>query len=161
VLPYDYAEFAQTMRRYLTPVERGMTQKGWSTAPVKSIAAAITTLEAAAKAWATARDAALASGVVPAQSTAANTALLQVERSFARDTGLKSRPWYRTLIYASDVDNGYSSMVFPGVNEAIRYGTEADTNEEIADLVRRFEAAAKALDTARAALAAKPVPAKK
>jgi len=161
VLPYDYTEFAQTMRRYLAPVERGLTQKGWSTAPVKSIAAGITTLETAAKAWSTARDAALAGGVVAAQTTAANTALLQVERSFARDTGLKSRPWYRTLIYASDVDNGYSSMVFPGVNEAIRYGTEADTNEEIADLVRRFEAAAKALDAARAALAAKPVPAKK
>jgi N-acetylated-alpha-linked acidic dipeptidase len=82
-------------------------------------------------------------------------ALLTVERSFARDRGLKSRPWYRTLIYASDVDNGYSSMVFPGVNEAIRYGTEAETNAEIVDLVQRFEAAAAALDTARTALTAK------
>ena len=161
LLPYDYVEFARTMRRYLTPVERGLTQKGWSTAPVQNIATAITTLETAAKAWASARDAALAASVSPVSRAAANASLLQVERSFARDKGLKSRPWYRTLIYASDVDNGYSSMVFPGVNEAIRYGTEADTNEEIADLVKRFEAAAKSLDAARAALATKPVPAKR
>ena len=155
VLPYDYAEFAQTMRRYLAPVERGLTQKGWSTAPVTTIANAITTLETAAKQFAAARDAALAAGVAKAKTAAANTALLQVERAFARDRGLKSRPWYRTLIYASDVDNGYSSMVFPGVNEAIRYGTEAETNAEIKDLVERFEAAAKALDIARASLTGK------
>lgn len=155
VLPYDYAEFAQTMRRYLAPVERGLTQKGWSTAPVNTLADAITTLETAATAFATARDAALVGRVTRAQTAAANAALLTVERAFARDRGLKSRPWYRTLIYASDVDNGYSSMVFPGVNEAIRYGTEAETQAEIADLVARFEAAAKALDSARAALAVK------
>lgn len=155
VLPYDYVEFAQTMRRYLAPVERGLTQKRWSTAPVSTLADAITTLETAARAFATARDAALAGRVTKAQTAAANSALLTVERAFARDRGLKSRPWYRTLIYASDVDNGYSSMVFPGVNEAIRYGTEAETQAEIADLVARFEAAAKALDTARVALAGK------
>jgi N-acetylated-alpha-linked acidic dipeptidase len=155
VLPYDYVEFAQTMRRYLAPVERGLTQKGWSTAPVTTLASAITTLEGAARQFATARDAALAAGATRVQTAAANTALLTVERAFARDGGLKSRPWYRTLIYASDVDNGYSSMVFPGVNEAIRYGTEVETNAEIKDLVERFEAAAKALDTARAALTSK------
>jgi N-acetylated-alpha-linked acidic dipeptidase len=155
VLPYDYVEFAQTMRRYLAPVERGLTQKGWSTAPVTTLASAITTLEGAARQFATARDAALAAGATRVQTAAANTALLTVERAFARDGGLKSRPWYRTLIYASDVDNGYSSMVFPGVNEAIRYGTEVETNAEIKDLVERFEAAAKALDTARAALSSK------
>jgi N-acetylated-alpha-linked acidic dipeptidase len=161
VLPYDYAEFARTMRRYLTPVERGLAQKGWSSAPVGSLASAITTLERAAVAFAAARDTALAGTVSKAQRTAANAALLTVERSFARGGGLKSRPWYRTLIYASDVDNGYSSMVFPGVNEAIRYGTEAETQAEVADLVARFEAAAKALDTARAALAVKPTPSKR
>jgi N-acetylated-alpha-linked acidic dipeptidase len=152
VLPYDYAEFARTMRRYLAPVERGLTQQGWSTAPVGTLAAAITKLEQAALAFATARDAALAGAVSKGQRDAANAALLTVERGFARDTGLKSRPWYRTLIYASDVDNGYSSMVFPGVNEAIRYGTQAETAAEIDDLVQRFGRAAAALDTARAAL---------
>ena len=96
--------------------------------------------------------ASLAAGVVPAAQAAANSALLRVERALARPTGLKSRPWYRSLIYASDVDNGYSTMSFPGVNESIRYGTEAETVAEINDLAARFGAAADAVDAARTAL---------
>jgi N-acetylated-alpha-linked acidic dipeptidase len=46
-------------------------------------------------------------------------------------------------------------MVFPGVNEAIRYGTEAEVREEITDLAARFDRAAAALQTARGALAAR------
>jgi N-acetylated-alpha-linked acidic dipeptidase len=155
VLPYDYAEFARTMRKYIAPVERGMSQKSWSPAPVAALSASITMLEQAATAFATARDGALAATVTKAQKDAANTALLTVERGFARPSGLTSRPWYRSLIYASDVDHGYSTMVFPGVNEAIRYGTEGDVQRELTDLAARFNAAAKALDTARAALTAR------
>ncbi|MDQ8160515.1 MAG: M20/M25/M40 family metallo-hydrolase [Gemmatimonadota bacterium] len=154
VLPYDYAEFARTMTRYVAPVERGLTQKGWNAAAVVPLTAAITRLEAAAVAFATARDAALAAGVAPAAQAAANRALLQVERALARNSGLKSRPWYRSLIYASDVDNGYSTMSFPGINESIRYGTQADTEAEINDLAARFGAAAEAVDAARRALTA-------
>lgn len=156
VLPYDYVEFAQTMLRYITPVERGLTQKGWSTRAVAPLTAAITRLRDAASQFATTRDATLAKGVTKAQKDAANAALLSVERAFARDAGLKSRPWYRTLIYAADVDNGYSSMVFPGVNEAIRYGTEAETVAEITDLVQRFDAASAAMQRARTALETAP-----
>jgi N-acetylated-alpha-linked acidic dipeptidase len=155
VLPYDYVEFARTMRKYVAPVERGMTQKQWSAAPVAALSASITKLEQAAAQFATARDAALAAGATKAQKDAANAALLTVERGFARGTGLKSRPWYRSMIYASDVDNGYSTMVFPGVNEAIRYGTEADVKAELTDLVGRFDAAAAAMDKARTALGAR------
>ncbi len=152
VLPYDYVEFARTMKRYIAPVEQGMSKKQWSAAPVAALTAAITRLEQTATQFAQARDAALAAGASKAQKDAANAALLTVERGFARDGGLKSRPWYRSMIYASDVDNGYSTMVFPGVNEAIRYGTEADVKAELTDLVARFDAASAALDRARAAL---------
>ena len=155
ILPYDYVEFARTMKKYVAPVERGMTQKKWNTAPVAGLTAAIAKLESAAAAFATARDAALAGTLTKAQKDATNAALLTVERSFARDAGLKSRPWYRSMIYASDVDNGYSTMVFPGVGEAIRYGTEADVNAEIADLVARFDAATAAVEKARTALGAR------
>ena len=116
------------------------------------LTAAIARLERSANVFATTRDAALAAGVVPAAQAAANSALLRVERALARPTGLKSRPWYRSLIYASDVDNGYSTMSFPGVNESIRYGTEAETVAEINDLAARFGAAADAVDAARTAL---------
>ena len=154
VLPYDYVEFARTMTRYLAPVERGLTQKGWSAAAVAPLAAAISRLEKSATDFATTRDAALSAAITPAAQLAANSALLRVERALARPSGLKSRPWYRSLIYASDVDNGYSTMSFPGINEAIRYATQPETVAEINDLAARFGAAADAVDAARAALSA-------
>jgi len=156
VLPYDYAEFARTMTRYIAPVERGLTQKGWNATAVAPLVAAITRLEKSATAFATLRDAALSAAVAPAAQQAANSALLRVERALARPSGLKSRPWYRSLIYASDVDNGYSTMSFPGVNESIRYGTQAETVAEINDLAARFGAAADAVDAARVALSTTP-----
>lgn len=151
VLPYDYVEFARTMRRYLIPIDQNLKLKGWpgSSAP---LAAAILRLERAASAFATARDAALVSSISSATAQATNRALLQVERAMTRPEGLRSRPWYRNLIYVADVDNGYSNMVFPSVNEAIRYGDAALFDRELADLVKRFDAAAAALDAARMAV---------
>ncbi|MFM8909269.1 MAG: M28 family peptidase [Gemmatimonadota bacterium] len=152
ILPYDYVEFARTMRRYLPPIDANLRTRGWagSSAP---LAAAIDRMEAAAQAFNTARDAALAANLPAARQRATNQALLQVERAMTRPQGLRTRPWYRNLIYVADVDNGYSTMVFPSVNEAIRYGDAATFGAELADLVGRFDAATRALDAARAAVA--------
>jgi N-acetylated-alpha-linked acidic dipeptidase len=151
VLPYDYAEFARTMRRYLAPIDANLEAKGWSGSSAP-LAAAIDRMESAATSFASARDAALAAGLPSARQAATNRALLQVERAMTRAEGLRSRPWYRNLIYVADVDNGYSTMVFPSVNEAIRYGDTALFARELADLVRRFDAATAALDAARTAV---------
>jgi N-acetylated-alpha-linked acidic dipeptidase len=152
ILPYDYAEFARTMRRYLAPIDRNLATKGWagSSAP---LAAAIDRMERAAISFAAARDAALLTGLPPARQQATNAALLKVERAMTRPEGLRTRPWYRNLIYVADVDNGYSNMVFPSVNEAIRYGNAELFNRELTDLVARFDAATAAIDAARGALA--------
>ena len=151
ILPYDYVEFARTMRRYLAPIDANLRAKGWagSSAP---LGAAIDRMEAAAQAFNTARDAALAAGIPAARQRATNQALLKVERAMTRPEGLRTRPWYRNLIYVADVDNGYSTMVFPSVNEAIRYGDAAEFGRELADLVTRFDAATAAIDAARAAV---------
>ena len=69
-----------------------------------------------------------------------------------RAEGLVGRPWYRNLIYVADVDNGYATMVFPSVHEALRANDERLTSEEIADLAQRFGAATRALTAARSAL---------
>ena len=151
VLPYDYTEFARTMRRYLAPVDRSLATKGWrgSSAP---LASAIDRMESAAQRFATARDAALQGTLPRAQQITTNAALREVERALTRPEGLRSRPWYRNLIYVADVDNGYSTMVFPSVNEAIRYGNEVLFAQEMQDLVARFDAATAALDRATRAV---------
>jgi N-acetylated-alpha-linked acidic dipeptidase len=82
----------------------------------------------------------------------ANAALLRVERALTRPEGLRTRPWVRGLIYAADENNGYSTMVIPSVNEAIRSGDHALSVREVADLAARFAAATRALEDAAAAL---------
>ncbi len=75
VLPYDYAEFARTMRRYLPDVDRGVAARGWSlsTEPLRG---AIDRMEKAATAFAAARDGALARGAGASAIDRANQSLL-------------------------------------------------------------------------------------
>ncbi len=152
VLPYDYVEFARTMKGYLPALDRTLAARHW-TASTASLHEAIDRMEREARAFAEARDAALAGPALsPLQRRAVNSALLGVERALVRPAGLRTRPWYRGLIYVADEDNGYSDMIFPSVNEAIRRGDQPLSAEELTDLARHFDAASGAIAAARAAL---------
>ncbi|HEX6631188.1 MAG TPA: M28 family peptidase [Gemmatimonadaceae bacterium] len=150
ILPYDYVEFARTMHRYVPELERQMAADGGSTS---ALTEALTRFEQAATAFATARDQALAAASpTKAVRERTNAALLRVERALTRPEGLRTRPWFRNLIYAADENNGYSTMVFPSVGEALRADDPALAARELADLASRFTDAAQALDAARAAI---------
>ncbi len=101
------------------------------------------------------RDSVLAGTPGKGAAARANAALMQVERALTRPEGLRTRPWYRSLIYVADENNGYSNMVFPSVNEAIRAGDPALAQRELDDLVMRFGRATGFVDAARVALASK------
>jgi hypothetical protein len=75
-----------------------------------------------------------------------------VEQEMVRPTGLVGRPRMRNLVIASDRDNGYSDMPFPGVGEALRDGDAAQAQREVAELASRVNAAAARVDRATAAL---------
>lgn len=155
VLPYDYAEFARTMRRYIPPIDRAITDHHWnaSTAVLQS---AIDRLEHEATAFAASRDSALAGGLSVDASKRTNQSLMQVERALTRPQGLRSRPWFRNLIYVADENNGYANMALPSVNEAIRAGNESLTRAEVDDLAKHFDQAASALAAARQSLYSSP-----
>jgi len=152
VLPYDYAEYARTMRGYLPALESALKAKGWDAQGIAPLRGAVDAMEQASRDFATARDAALAAGVDAARREAANQALLRVERALTRPSGLRDRTWFRNLIYASDPDNGYADMIFPGVSNAARHGDRPLAESELADLAQRFAAATAAINDARAAL---------
>jgi len=151
ILPYDYVEFARTMQRYLPAIDRQIALRGWS-ASTQALRMAIGDMEREASSFSSARDAALLGTTTHGQRVAVNAALRDVERALIRPAGLRTRPWYRNLIFVADENNGYANMVFPSVNEAIRGSDERLTTEELADLSRRFESAARALAVARSAL---------
>ena len=62
------------------------------------------------------------------------------------------RPWSRSLLFASDIDNGYSTMAYPSVLEAIRYSDAKTTDREMSDLVGHIHLARDAVEHATAAL---------
>ncbi|MES3035001.1 MAG: M28 family peptidase [Gemmatimonadota bacterium] len=151
IVPYDYVEFGQTMRRYTERTSRQLT--AINAGDARDLDDAWQRFITRAAAFNAARDSALQRGALtPSARTATNAALRQVERRLARDEGLRSRPWVRSLIYAADVDNGYSTMIFPTIGEAVRQRDVALARAELADLVTRIGSAADALDAARAAL---------
>lgn len=153
VLPYDYVEYAKTMRRYLAPIDRLVSSHQWN-APTTVLSASIDRLEREGAAFNAARDSALGGSVPRDALERTNRALLRVERALVRPEGLRGRPWYRNLIYVADANNGYANMALPSVNEAIRSNDESLTRSEIADLAQRFDQASQALADARMALRA-------
>ncbi len=154
ILPYDYVEYARTMRRYVAPIDQAVSGKHWN-APTTALRTAIDRMEREAAAFSGARDSVLAGGIATATAQRTNRALMQVERALIRPQGLRSRPWFRNLIYVADENNGYANMAMPSVNEAIRANDETLTRGEIEDLANRFDRAAQALVDARRALSSR------
>jgi N-acetylated-alpha-linked acidic dipeptidase len=152
VLPYDYVEFARTMRQYVGPIDRTTTARGW-TVSTQPIVAALDQMEAAAAKFAESRDAALQAGLPAATAQRVNAALMRVERALTRPNGLRTRSWFRGLIYVADEDNGYANMPLPSINEAIRAGNRDLVVDEISDLASRFGDATRAIESATQALA--------
>jgi N-acetylated-alpha-linked acidic dipeptidase len=147
ILPYDYVEYARTMKRFASQVGQTMSDKHWKLSAAE-LSGAVGRMESAAVTFSAARDRALATQLSPTTAKQVNSTLLGVERQLTRAQGLVTRPWFRNLIYAADENNGYSTMVLPSVNEAIRLGDETATARELTDIAQRFDAATRALQVA-------------
>ena len=149
ILPLDYANFGVEMNALVAQLDSGLAAKKWTGVSTQALKDALDRFTAVARAFNAARDTAKANDD---RGTRVNRALMQVERRLTRAEGLVSRPWFRSLQFASDIDNGYATMAFPTVNEAIRYADAATANKELADLVTRVDQARAALVEAAAAL---------
>jgi len=151
IVPFDYEEFARTMKSYVPAIDREIAKRGWGTSS-QALARSIEEMESAGRHFAATRDSVLRGALSTDVAKRTNAALMQVERALTRPEGLRTRPWFRSLIYVADENNGYANMPLPSINEAIRAGDRELTQREIEDLSRRFIEAARALDRARAAL---------
>jgi N-acetylated-alpha-linked acidic dipeptidase len=149
ILPLDYASFGTELTALVAQLDSGLTSKQWTGVSTQPLKDALDRFTAVARAFMAARD---TSAITAARAPRVNRALMQVERRLTRPEGLVSRAWFRSLQFASDIDNGYATMAFPTVNEAIRYADAAAANKELADLVARVDQARAALVDAAAAL---------
>lgn len=151
IVPFDYVEFAATMDRVTTLVDSSVLDRKWDVSTA-ALRAAIGGMRSAAERFSKSRDAYLAGAPSTARLSAVNASLRMVERELTRPAGLVTRPWFRGLIYAADEDNGYSTMAFPSINEAIRRKDRTLAAAEVADLTSRFNAATRQLERAQSLL---------
>jgi N-acetylated-alpha-linked acidic dipeptidase len=153
VLPLDYVAFGNELIGLLAGLDSGLSARHWPIATT-GVNDALARFIAAARGFARVRDSvgAAPAAITPARAATVNHWLLQVERRLTRPDGLVGRPWYRSLEFASDPDNGYSTIAFPSVAEAIRYADAETTERELADLVAHVDAAREAIEHATDAL---------
>jgi len=150
LLPLDYAAFGAEMGALVAQLDSGIAKKGWGdSVSTQGLKDALDRFTAVARAFGAARDSARLDST---RIQRVNAALMQVERRLTRPEGLASRPWFRSLQFASDIDNGYATMAFPTVNEAIRYADAATASRELTALAARVDQARAALVEAAAAL---------
>jgi N-acetylated-alpha-linked acidic dipeptidase len=151
ILPLDYVAFGTEMNQLATDLAATIEGQAWgvSTAPLQS---ALSRFTDAARVFTAARDSSLAAGLDSGRAAQANRWLMQVERRLTRPEGLAGRPWYRSLQFAPDVDNGYATMPFPSVGEAIRYADGATAEREVRDVAAHVDRARDAIERATAAL---------
>ena len=71
-------------------------------------------------------------------------ALLAIDRAWLDGRGLKGRPWYRSMLAATDRNNGYAPTMLPLLAEALQDGPA----EAVADAVSRYREAFDRLDGA-------------
>ena len=150
VVPFDFEEFARTLGQ---ATERLAPQVARHGGDAGALLAAWREMGERAARFRAVRDSVLAAGT-PSRATLArtNAALRSVERRLTRPDGLVGRPWYRSLTYVADIDNGYATMALPSVGEAVRAGDAARVRAELDDLVTRVRRATAAIDEAAAAL---------
>ncbi|MGE5091557.1 MAG: M20/M25/M40 family metallo-hydrolase [Bacillota bacterium] len=152
IVPFDDAELARRLAGLSSALAASPAAKR-AGIRLDSLDAAIAALRTAGAAFNAARDSALAGrAAAPAKLARVNAILRGVEQEMVRPTGLVGRPRMRNLVIASDRDNGYSDMPFPGVGEALRDGDAAQAQREVAELASRVNAAAARVDRATAAL---------
>ena len=151
ILPLDYVALGGELSGFVSDLDSNIAARHWSVSTA-ALRTGLEQLTAAGRTFAAARDSALAGDLPAGRAAQADRWLMQVERRLTRPQGLVTRRWYRSLEFASDVDNGYSTMAFPSVNEAIRFGDALTSERELADLVAHVARAREALEQATAAL---------
>ena len=152
-LPFNYSAYATELRELLRAVAADAERAGMDVAALEPVERAFRAMERDAADFAMAREQWLAlRDRRRSEANEANRHLMQVERALTRAEGLRDRSWYRNLAFAADYENGYATLAFPSLVEAIRSGDQALFWSEARDVAARTGAASAHLRAARAVL---------
>src|SRR5690606_26641598 len=114
-----YVEYAEQLKIYLKEVE-SMSEGNPHSLPFDSIRSSIEKLKTKAEEIRKEGEKLLESNPNDKQLRALNDKLTHAERQFVHEEGLPGRRYYRHMVQAPGLFQGYASDVFPGVAQAIR-----------------------------------------
>jgi N-acetylated-alpha-linked acidic dipeptidase len=144
VLPFEFANFSDTVSRYVDDLDRLAKRSG----PPKQIdlaplASAVRALGDSARRYEEALTRAEAKGFATVkQPKALNELIYKSERRLTNEQGLPRRPWFTHQVYAPGFYTGYGVKTIPGVREAIE-------QKQWADVEPQMKIAAAAIDALR------------
>jgi N-acetylated-alpha-linked acidic dipeptidase len=96
--------------------------------------------------------AALEEGIDAGALEEANRHIRSAARAFISERELPGRPGLRQILYATDPDNGYSTLALPGIRLALRHEDLSEAGWRIDELGERVAAATDFIAAARRAL---------
>jgi len=147
LLPFEFGEFANTVRRYVDEIKKQAGTK----VDLQPVLDQLAKTDADAKAYEAAISAA-ASQADAAKLAKVNAALIETERTLTLPNGLPGRDWYRHQIYAPGLYTGYGVKTLPGIREAVEGARWDEANRETEDVAQvlqqmnqRIEAATRLL----------------
>ena len=79
-----------------------------------------------------------------------DAALVSLDRAWLEDAGLEGRPWFRSLLAATDKDSGYAATMLPLLTEAVDAGDIARVRGAVARYQGVFDRLDRGIETARA-----------
>eukprot|EP00271_Cylindrocystis_brebissonii_P013529 TRINITY_DN33410_c0_g1_i1.p1 TRINITY_DN33410_c0_g1~~TRINITY_DN33410_c0_g1_i1.p1 ORF type:complete len:324 (-),score=53.97 TRINITY_DN33410_c0_g1_i1:661-1500(-) len=173
VLPFNYNHYARELARYEEVVENALTLSlqgqnappgGFSSLPLKE---AITRFSQASEGvsiqakplmgenrrhrW---RDALFGEpAALASRRCYLNDRMMLAERSLLDPDGLGGlRSWYRHMVYAPAIDDGYGSVAFPGITDALTLYARGEPGYTLGRVQHEIFRVARAIDRAAAVL---------
>jgi N-acetylated-alpha-linked acidic dipeptidase len=161
-LPFDYTDYAEQLEEFLTETKRAATRRNLADSfDAKAMNEAIKELEEEAKRIDKRRretvielertrvEANDAHQRATARLRRINEALVEAERAFTDEQGLRGRAWYKHQIYAPGFYTGYAAQPFPDLRQAIDDNNGTHAREASVRITRAIRRATEALRRTR------------
>ena len=129
LLPFEFGDFAATVRRYVSEIKKQSDTK----VDFQAVLAELAKMETDAKAYEAAAKG--AASLDDARLRSVNEALYETERALILPKGLPKRDWYRHQIYAPGLYTGYGVKTLPGIREAVEAARWDEAKTEAQDVV--------------------------
>ena len=129
LLPFEFGDFAATVRRYVAEIKKQSDTK----VDFQAVLAELAKMETDAKAYEAAAKG--AASLDNARLRSVNEALYETERALILPKGLPKRDWYRHQIYAPGLYTGYGVKTLPGIREAVEAARWDEAKTEAQNVV--------------------------